>query len=55
MKMNHLKNDKTALTPLNISNNITKDEQMEYKAKSYKEYLERMKQYRKKQQKKINY
>ena len=54
MKMNNLKKrltNKTALTLLNVSNNITKDEKMAYAAQSYKEGLERKKQYRKEQQK----
>ena len=53
-KMNNLKNkltNKEAVAFFNLSNNITKDEKMAYSAKSRTEYRERMKQYRKEQQK----
>ena len=54
MKINNLKKrltNKTALTLLNVSNNITKDEKMAYAEQSGIEYREIMKQYRKEQQK----
>ena len=54
MKINNLKKrltNKTALTLLNVSNNITKDEKMAYAEQSRIEYREIMKQYRKEQQK----
>ena len=55
IKLNNLKKrltNKDAISLFNTSNNITKDEKMEATAKSYKENLERMKQYRKEQQQK---